>query len=345
MPNRSRFIRLSILPVSGVAPALPVNTVAPVVSGTAVVGQTLTTTNGTWTNSPSSFSYQWFRGATPVGTNSVNYTPVQADAGNTSNITCRVTATNAGGSANATSNQIAQVLDADLNSTLLRGATLGYTIPNVTGIAKLNTLLIGVKNSGAWAKLDVFYCYAMDGADRNFATLNYKAPTLYQNTLVNSPTFTNKQGFRWVATSQINLNYNPATNGVNFTQNNASVMIWTFSGNNIIGAASDGGAIRINQSAGAIRINDGTGGTISISGNGLRGVARSNASFRKSYINGVVGSDIAAASIAITSQSLVLYNSNGTISGGTCSFVFAGASIDAELSGFNTALSNYMSSL
>jgi hypothetical protein len=89
---------------SGGGPTLPVNTVAPVVSGTAVVGQTLTTTNGTWTNSPSSFSYQWFRGATPVGTNSVNYTPLPADAGQS--ITCIVTATNADGSANATSNAL-----------------------------------------------------------------------------------------------------------------------------------------------------------------------------------------------------------------------------------------------
>jgi hypothetical protein len=331
---------------SGNTATPPIFTVAPAITGTAVVGQTLTCDGGTVTGTePITRSYQWLRGTTPIGTNSVSYTPVQADAGNTSNIKCVVTATNSAGSASADSNTVAQVLDADLNATLLRGTTLGYTIPNVTGIAKLNTLLIGVKHSGAWAKLDVFYCFAMDGADRNFATLNYKAPTLYQNTLVNSPTFTNKQGFTWAATAQIVLNYNPATNGVNFTQNNASVMIWTFSGNNIIGAASDGGAIRINQSTGALRINDGTGGVISISGNGIRGVARSNASFRKSYINGVVGSDIAAASIAITSQSLVLFNSNGVLGGGTCSFVFAGASIDAELSAFNAALSNYISSL
>jgi hypothetical protein len=136
MPNRSRFIRLSILPVSGVAPALPVNTVAPVVSGTAVVGQTLTTTNGTWTNSPSSFSYQWFRGATPIGTNSVNYTPLPADAGQS--ITCRVTATNADGSANATSNALSifnTIMDSQTGVynawsmvRLLRGAYYGSPI-------------------------------------------------------------------------------------------------------------------------------------------------------------------------------------------------------------------------
>ena len=41
----------------------PVNTVAPVISGTTTLGSVLTTTNGTWTNSPTSYTYQWKRGA------------------------------------------------------------------------------------------------------------------------------------------------------------------------------------------------------------------------------------------------------------------------------------------
>lgn len=42
----------------------PVNTVAPVVSGTALTGQTLSVTNGTWVNTPTSYSYQWQRNNT-----------------------------------------------------------------------------------------------------------------------------------------------------------------------------------------------------------------------------------------------------------------------------------------
>lgn len=38
---------------------LPVATVAPVVSGSAVVGQVLSTTTGTWSNTPLSYTYQW----------------------------------------------------------------------------------------------------------------------------------------------------------------------------------------------------------------------------------------------------------------------------------------------
>ena len=37
----------------------PVNTVAPVASGSNTSGSTVTVTTGTWTNSPTSYGYQW----------------------------------------------------------------------------------------------------------------------------------------------------------------------------------------------------------------------------------------------------------------------------------------------
>ena len=47
---------------SGPPPA-PVNSTLPVISGTTTITSVLTSTNGTWTNSPTSYAYQWKRGA------------------------------------------------------------------------------------------------------------------------------------------------------------------------------------------------------------------------------------------------------------------------------------------
>ena len=80
----------------------PVNLILPVVLGELYVGDVLTTSNGIWLGSPTSYSYQWKRGAINIGTNANTYTLVSADA--TRNITCVVTATNAIGSTPATSN-------------------------------------------------------------------------------------------------------------------------------------------------------------------------------------------------------------------------------------------------
>lgn len=79
----------------------PTNVTLPTISGTPQSGNTLTATTGTWNNNPSAYSYQWFAGTTPRGTNSPNYTLVDADVGLT--ITVSVTASNSFVSATATS--------------------------------------------------------------------------------------------------------------------------------------------------------------------------------------------------------------------------------------------------
>lgn len=82
----------------------PVNTVPPEVTGGLYFGDILTTTDGTWTGSPTSYAYQWQRDATNIGTNTNTYTLVSADAG--TSITCIVTATNASGSTPETSGYV-----------------------------------------------------------------------------------------------------------------------------------------------------------------------------------------------------------------------------------------------
>lgn len=79
------------------AGAIPVNTALPVITGTAQNGATLTCSNGLWTNSPTSFAFQWIRGASTViaGATQNAYTQVLADVG--SPIKCNVIASNSSG--------------------------------------------------------------------------------------------------------------------------------------------------------------------------------------------------------------------------------------------------------
>ena len=85
---------------------MPVNTSAPVISGTIGLGNTFTCTTGTWTGDPTiTYAYQWKRNGTNIGSaTSSTYTLVGADSWST--LTCAVTATNSVISTSATSNGI-----------------------------------------------------------------------------------------------------------------------------------------------------------------------------------------------------------------------------------------------
>lgn len=76
--------------------APPVNTVAPLVTGDNGLGDTLTTTTGTWTSPDNSFTYEWLRNGTPIaGATASSYTITLADSG--AALRSRVTNTNSGG--------------------------------------------------------------------------------------------------------------------------------------------------------------------------------------------------------------------------------------------------------
>jgi hypothetical protein len=83
-------------PAEGGATAPPVDTVVPGVSGSGKAGGTLSCSQGTWTNSPTGYAYQWSRDGTPIaGATGSSYKVQKGDEG--LRITCTVTATNAKG--------------------------------------------------------------------------------------------------------------------------------------------------------------------------------------------------------------------------------------------------------
>jgi len=146
----------------------PSNTVAPVLSGTPTVGQTLSCSTGTWLGTlPITYTYQWKRGVLNIsGATSSTYTLVQADALQT--ITCEVTATNVAGSASATSNSII-AQDADAYAFLTAAS-----ITNTTQVDAINNLVINLKAASIWTKMKAIYPFV--GGTATTHKFNLKNP-------------------------------------------------------------------------------------------------------------------------------------------------------------------------
>jgi hypothetical protein len=135
--------------VAAPPPPPPVNTVAPTISGTAQQGQTLTASTGTWTNTPTSFSYVWesCSGAACTaisGATNSTYAVAAADVGKT--IEVQVTAHNSGGaSAPATSAATGVVTTA---------APVNTVLPAITGTAQQGQTLTA--GAGTWSNTPTF---------------------------------------------------------------------------------------------------------------------------------------------------------------------------------------------
>jgi hypothetical protein len=94
----------------------PQSSGAPQVTGSTSIGSTLTCSQGSWQNDPTSFTYGWQENGTAIaGATSATYAIAPADAGDT--IVCAVTATNPAGSVTAVSNSVTVVAPAPTVST------------------------------------------------------------------------------------------------------------------------------------------------------------------------------------------------------------------------------------
>ncbi len=106
--------------------AKPVNTAEPTISGNPAIGQTVNGTNGTWSNSPTSFDYQWVRcdaggsaadgsDCPVVSSGTTAYIVQSGDAG--SRLRFRVRATNADGTSDWVASNPSAIVSAEPVST------------------------------------------------------------------------------------------------------------------------------------------------------------------------------------------------------------------------------------
>ncbi len=110
--------------------AAPANSVAPAIAATAKVGEAITTSNGTWSGSPTSYSYQWYWADTAAaisGATAISYTPIINDIGHT--LLCKVVATGIGGpSSPASSNTTSAVASVTILDQLTDSPIVAYSV-------------------------------------------------------------------------------------------------------------------------------------------------------------------------------------------------------------------------
>ena len=140
--------------------APPANTTAPSITGTPRVGETLTAQNGTWSNNPTAFQYQWQRcdttgaGCANIGgATAKTYLLTNADAGRTMRV--RVTGINAEGAVNARSAPTAAVTPS--------AAPRNTARPRIEGSEEAGQELTA--EEGSWTNAPTSYTYQWQRCD------------------------------------------------------------------------------------------------------------------------------------------------------------------------------------
>jgi len=195
-------------------PPAPVNTVPPALSyEQRTEFYTVSTDDGTWDNSPTSFTYQWYRDATPI-------------SGETSNIyfldtldvdkyvSCEVTAINGSGSSTPAPSDAIYIYDYDY------GQVYYYAEDTRDEQSILqNQFMLAIKTAGVWDKLDVLCVFR--GSGENNARVDWKRLTEVTNI---DCAFDDTQGFIGDSSipAYIDTGFEPGTMGENYRQDDAS---------------------------------------------------------------------------------------------------------------------------
>jgi len=218
-----------------------------------------------------------------------------------------------------------------------------------TEASHVSTLVESLVAAGVWDKLDMLYLHDLD-VEAN-ALRDLKDPTRTA-TAVNSPTFTANQGFTGDGSSAyIDLDYAPDTDGVNYTQNSASLFSWVraiggsalevyLGAGSSVASPSEFSVIRrvaLDASPWAMSINQtglSSASTRSDAADGLLAANRDASSSNDTFRNGVLETSPDTTSSAPTSLSLyaLALNFDGTTTqttSGQVSVSGAGGSLTA----------------
>jgi hypothetical protein len=248
-------------------------------------------------------------------------------------------------------------LEPEYVTLLNRAIALGYTTPSAAQQVKQNQLIRSLKSAGIWTLLDVFYLFLNNGGS-NFATLNWKSPAAFQATLVNSPTFTSNVGYATNgASSYVRINWSANGNGVNYTNNSASIGMYMSAGQGYAGCTNGPATSQMfldcesggSNSRGILNSSSPLCSSTNLTRTGLFHLQRtSSTTVKLMRVGAQIGINSAVTSTGTLTQNIYLgaYNDNGGVTqrrAGTYGCYFAGASLNGLESTLNTILNTYIS--
>lgn len=245
-------------------------------------------------------------------------------------------------------------LDPDYQAVLDYATAQGYTLPSAGQQTLQNQLVVDLKTAGVWSKLDAFSVFATDG-DGDFALIDWVR--LVTQTAVSSPTFTANKGFETDGiSSYIDTLYNPTTDGVNYSGENAGRLIYanpdvtpTFRFDGVAGSnnnrmrPADVASHYING------VNNFVNGSFDLTGAGIKAITRqANFGSTGNYTlmsDSVIESRVASPNLDIPNTTQLIGRSN-TAYGNILAGIYAiGGDFSAEYFDFRTAIETYITSL
>jgi hypothetical protein len=158
-----------------VLPLPPSSTGGPGISGTVTQGQTLTETHGAWSNSPTSFGYQWEdcdssgnACSAITGATAQSYVLAAGDVGHTLRV--QETASNAGGSSSPATSSQSGVIQALPVGPAPATAPVDQSAPTITGTATVGSVLSA--STGTWSgTTPISYAYQWQRCNPGCATI------------------------------------------------------------------------------------------------------------------------------------------------------------------------------
>jgi len=193
--------------------------------------------------------------------------------------------------------------------------------PAPSGARKLviDTYVRALTSSSIWTELDRLFVLAAHS--QQAALIDWIHPTGTGAQAVNSPTFTTDRGFAGNAVdSYVRTNFTPSVGGVKYTQDNASIAVWSLT--DTLHALSDIGTViaplsfvRSRNLGGnaAYRVNDGSTQTIAVAdSSGFYHSQRTTATERALFKNGAPIAATSVASTGVPSSELWICGANAT---------------------------------